>query len=48
MTALLRTRGRVRRAVLAAAVLAGDHWQCSQCGTWWTSSTPSQTCPSCS
>ncbi|MGA4860986.1 hypothetical protein ACPCAB_30690 [Streptomyces koyangensis] len=47
MTARLRTRARVRRAVLALAVLAGD-WQCNQCGTWWTSSTPSQTCPSCS
>ncbi|MBZ2410837.1 hypothetical protein OIE91_31560 [Streptomyces albidoflavus] len=48
MTALLRTRARARRAVLALAVLAGDHWQCSQCGGWFHSGTPSQTCPSCS
>ncbi|MFD6243380.1 MULTISPECIES: hypothetical protein [Streptomyces] len=40
-----RIRARVRRAVAALAVLAGDQWQCSQCGAWFSSPNPSQTCP---
>ncbi len=31
------------------APLANNSWQCSQCGAWFTSETPSQTCgaPAC-
>ncbi|NUV78221.1 hypothetical protein G6W47_28880 [Streptomyces sp. CAI-21] len=34
--------------LVLALALAGDQWQCMNCGTWFSSPTGSQTCPNCS
>lgn len=41
---------RLRRAPRTAAryVTCASSWQCSLCGRWFTSDTPSQVCPNCS
>ncbi|MFE9853482.1 hypothetical protein ACFYPN_32510 [Streptomyces sp. NPDC005576] len=41
------TTRRVRAALQALARLASQ-WQCSQCGGWFESDSPSQTCSACS